>query len=504
MGIENNTTISDEINKFTRKYLLDTLGADFYASDFSQRHFESLLNELFNVFGQESVRTRMNIISTCITKHFKSFHQECEVTISDGRIRVTNQFKDGITSADMDKASIGLNVSLQELVQEKEKYALQEHLVCFPPDILNVLYEKFSDTSIKGDHAALRSVIRPSVEHNLNLESKDIVLFLRKKLYIRYFVDMKAVSKDENRRYLGVSPEHLEAVYKEHFPEDFSDILFEMAPEVIRDALDFGQISNLAFKAKYIEVFRTLVDVAMSEYTSKLDQESVLALNGYILRLHFDSLLYLCAEILIDMVMQRDRKADAFLRFYNGEIVVDSNGKKVKKPYVIDTKNNIWNYSSIFSVMTQCIQYKSQHKQQVAAFKESQKQYEVAEQLLQKSKKDEKKCSEELSKLKDELYALGLVKNNLMGIKKPTKEEAALLKENRAAENALLAKHDQVYSKKNESSLKLENARISQKNRLKQLEVAKRTLATVEKKGEELYIQQDDIFSALAKALIFR
>jgi len=502
--MENHTSISDGINKLTRKYLLNTLEEDFYASDFSQKHFEVLLNELFTVFGEEKTLARTKTIGTCIANHFKYYAQECEVEIIEGKVKVSNTFQKGINTAEMDKAWIGLNVSLQKLVNDKQGFALQEHLLCFPQDILQSLYKKFLNTSIEDDYKELRNTIRPAVEKNFELDTRDIVLFLRQKLYVRYFVDMRKMSEDENRRFRGVSPELLEGLYKENFPENFSDILLDMAPDVIYDALDFRRIDNLGFKAKYIEVFRALVDVAMSEYTSSLDKENVLALNGYILRLHFDQLLYLCAEILIDMVMKRDRKADEFLRFYNGETIVGSNGKKIKKPFVADAKQNIWNYSSIFSVMTQCSQFDQQYKQEVLALKEAEKNMQEAEKAFEISKADERKGSEELKLLKGELQRCTAEKNRLLSIHKPSKEEASELRKKRHAESALLQKHDKAFSDKGELTLKLENAKIVYRNREKQLDAAQRSLALLEKKGEALYRQQDNIFAALAKAFIFR
>ncbi len=502
--VESDASISDEINKFTRKYLLNKLDEDFYASDFSQKHYEALLNELFSVFGKDKTLTRTKTIGTCIANHFKYYSQECEVEIKEGKIKVSNRFQEGVNSADMDKAFISLNVSLQKLVEEKDDYTLQENLLCFPEGTLQSLYEKFSKTLLVDDPVGLRNTIRSAVQNSFSLHARDIVLFLRQKLYIRYFFDMKKMSEDENRRFLGVSPEIMQKLYKENFPENFSNILLDMAPDVIHDALDFSRIDNMTFRAKYIDVFRAMVDVAMSEYTSSLDKESVLALNGYILRLNFDKLLYLCAKILINMVMKRDRKADEFLRFYNGETLVEKGGKKIKKPFVIDAKQNIWNYSSIFSVMTQCSQYDNKHKQEVLALKETEKFMKEAESILEASKADEKKCSQKLTLLKDELHRCTMEKNKLLTIVKPSKEEALELKKRRHEEKALLDKHDKLFSDKGELTLKLENANIAHRNRYKQLQMAKQSLETLEKKGEELHRQQDNILAALAKALIFR
>lgn len=502
--IEKNTETTDEISKITHQYLLDNLDPEFYASDFSQEHFESLLTELISTFGEEKTQFRIKTIRTCILNHFTSLSQECEVTISQGKINIINILPEGVKTSQMNKALIGVSVLLNKLVKDKKTYSLQEHLLCYPQDTLQDLYQKFSSTPLEEKPSELRDIIRSCVKDDFNLHTRDIVLFLRKNLYVRYFVDLRNVQKENNRRFLGVSSEDLALIYEENFPEDFEDKILEMAPDVIKDALNFGRIDNFTFKETYIEVFRTLIDVAMAEYTSSLEKDTVLALNGYVLRLYFDRLLYLCAQTLIDMVMQRDRKADVFLRFYNGETMVEKGGKNIKKPFIVDVKKNIWNYSSIFSIMTQCTQYEKKYEQQLQSLNEAEESYKKSEELLYQSQENEKNISKELSLIKNEIQACTLVKNNLLSIKKPSKDERSALLKKKQEEKNLLARHDEAFTQRNDASLKLENARIVKQSRLKQFEAQKRSTGTLQKKGEELYAQQDNIFSAIAKALIFR
>jgi len=502
--LETNTGASDQINKFTSNYLTENLEVDFYASDFSQKYFETLLQSLFENFGKEKTQSRMKTIRTCIMSHFSKSGQECEVNISAGKIKVVNKLKPGIQSAELNKASISLGLSMQILIKNKDDYSLQENLLCYPQDVLNDLYSKFSHTSIHEDKQELRNTIRANVSNDFELDNRDIVLFLRKKLYIRYFIKAKKAEGDSNRRFEGMDPQYLETLYQDNFPENFSEILLDMAPEVISDALDFSRIDNFAFKEKYIEVFKTLVDVAMQEYVSSIEKESIIALNGYILRLHFDSLLFICAEILIDMVMKRNRKADEFLRFYNGETLVDVKGKNIKKPLIVDDKGNRWNYNSIFSIMTQGMQYAAQYENQVKAIEEAQSQYQKAKEELGSAKSQVNESEQRLSLVKDELTACTLVKDSLIEIISPSEEEKKSLQVKRAEEKRLLLKHDELFSKNREKSLKHESAKVLEKSRFKQVEVGKATLGSMEKKAKELEQQQVDILTALAKALIFR
>jgi len=496
--------MSNQISQFILIYLRKNLDVEFYASDFSQEHLDTLMKELFEHFSKEKTMSRMTTIRTAIQDHFLDFSQECEVSIVDGKIEVKQKLQEGVKSKDEDKAFISMHNSLKKLKEQREEYQLQSYLLSYPQDILEGLYNNFASMSYAQDLTQLRNILRQHLEEEFELQTRDIILFLRKKLYVRYFVDMRVTAKGENRRFEGMDSEALEVVYQKNFPDNFEDILLEMAPDVILDALDFSRIDNFAFKAKYIEVFRTLVDVAMAEYLEGVDEEVVRALNGYILRLHFDTLLYLCAQILIEKVMQRDRKADEFLRFYNGETIINKSGNNIKKPFVEDIKGNRWNYNSIFSIMTQCIQYDVQYTQQVKLLKEMKEQHEKAHNLSETCAHEYKACTEVLSVINSELRVCTQAKELYLKMKNPSKQEKEKLLLQKQAEKRLLEKHDKSFAQKNELGLKLENAKISEKSRLKQFEAGTKSLKALEKKGEDLHDQEDNIFTALAKALTFR
>ena len=502
--IDSSTRVSKSIDEFTRKYLLDTLEPGFYASDFSQERFDVLLNELFSQHGKDKTLTRMDTVRSAIYKYFKAYDQECEVNIDGSAIKIVNQLKCGVQTAEMDRALLGLDVSMKRMLAHKEKYRLQENLLCYPEEVLSELYQRFVSTELEEDYAGLREKLRASVQDSFDLQSRDIVIFLRKNLYIRYFVDLRAKRESQNRRFLGVSADELALIYEENFPDDFGEILLDMATEVINDALDFNRIDNLTFKTKYIEVFRALVDVAMADYTDGISADNVMALNGYILRIYFDELLYRCAELLIEKVMQRNKKADKFLHFYNGEVVIGTNGKKIKKPFITDTNGNIWNFGSVFSVMTQCVRYEDKYTQQSEAIKALNDHHQKAFSFVTLQKEGDRKCSEELTRIRQQLDACTLVKKNLSSISKPTKEEVGKLLEKKAEEKLLLDKHAKLYSQKNDAALRLENANITERHRLKQVDMAKKSLRQLERNGEVLLKQKETILKALAKAISCR
>lgn len=495
--------VSQEIEKLTSAYLSDSLKPGFYASDFSQHHFDAFLDELIAQFGEKETLSRMKTIHSGIYTYFKALGQETDIRISGRDIKVIKKFKPGISSAAVDKAYTKLDVIMDKIIQDEEKYALMDNLWCFPETTLKPLYETFSGTSIADDTDKIRPLIRAAVRHNFELGSKDIILFMRKKMYVRTFVDMR-VLKGENQRFLGASPEELEEIYEHYFPEDFEKIVLELAPEVFKDALDFSTIDSMTFRSKYINVFRTLVDVAMANYVSELDEQTVMALNGFVLRIHFDALLYQCAEMLVDMVMKRDKNADVFLRFYNGETILDASGKKITKPFIVDVNNNTWNYNSIFSVMKQYEQYLTKHEKQLQLVKEAENFYTHAASEVASLRRKKKESKENTKLTRAEHASAVMSVQRLEAIEKPSKEELSRLRYEKSRERELKKKFDRYLELDAAMTIKLKNLIVAEQNRLKQFNVAKTALANLERRGEDLQLQQTYIMAAIGKALIFR
>ena len=495
--------VSQEIEKLTRQYLLDSLSPGFYASDFSQEHFDTFLDELIPQFGEKETLGRMKVINTALYEHFKDFGQETEIKILDRKIKVVKKFNDGITSVDVDKAYTKLDILTGRLLKDEKKYALMDNLWCFSDDALEPLYDNFADTSISANSETIRPLIRASVRHRFELGNKDIILFMRKKLYVRTFVDIR-VLKGENQRFLGASAEELEDVYKEHFPEDFKQILLELAPDVFDDGLDFSLIDSMTFRSKYINVFRTLVDLAMSSYVGKLEEKTVMALNGFVLRIHFDALIRLCATTLVDMVMMRDKNADTFLRFYNGETILDAAGNKIKKPFIIDANDNTWNYNSIFSIMKQYEQYLSKHEKQTQLLKESEKFHKHAAAEVVSARFKKKELIEEARQTRAQHTSSVMSVKKLENIEKPTKDQLSILRHERSRENELQKKYNHSFEQEASMSAKLKNCMIAEQNRLKQFRTSTQALDNLEKRGAELQLQQKHILAAIGKALIFR
>ena len=64
------------------------------------------------------------------------------------------------------------------------------------------------------------------------------------------------------------------------------------------------------------------------------------------------------AKVLLDFIENRNKNAENFIKYYNEDVIIDTNGNKIQKYAIIDSKQQKWNYSSIVSVMMQYKQAK--------------------------------------------------------------------------------------------------------------------------------------------------
>ena len=108
------------------------------------------------------------------------------------------------------------------------------------------------------------------------------------------------------------------------------------------------------------------------------------------LRQYFHDILLYTAKNLLQFVENRDKNAEAFIKYFADEIVIDANGNKVQKYAIVDAKQQKWNFSAIISIMMQYKQVKQKIIAQKEAIQVAEKEYSdcQGEVAVEKSNKD--------------------------------------------------------------------------------------------------------------------
>lgn len=496
-------SVSSRISASVCEHLEKNLPFSFYANDFSVQQYESLLKHLFGIFGEESTLSHTSAIKQGFKRFFAQSSQEISIHLDAKEVRLSKSRKKEGISIVLDKALFNLDTQLGLLAQSKKESELRSYLYQFSPEKLLALHACFEGTTI--DLSQIRSHIREEIEVSFPLQPRDIILFYSQQMYIRLFVAPQKKTGVE-QRFNGYNPETLALLYKERFADDFGDKLLDMLDELEESSLNFSRIDNRSFQQKFPDAVRSFLDLAMLPYVEDLDDETTLALNGYILRLNFDKVLAEFADILLQKVLNRDKEADLFLRYYNGETIMDSSARKIKKSFIVDAQDNIWNYSAIFSILTQYKQADKKLLSQEGIIAEKESAY-------LKIAAENKTLKLQLERLRAQSVELGeLLEEQRRNYKELLEKEKSGIEQ--VSKSSLLSGEARLTAKEKEytaikaaadsAKIKFDNHTIETKNRKLHYDRAITSIETLKKSYAELHANYELIRGGLAKAIIGR
>jgi len=311
-------------------------------------------------FPLSELNAKRGAIKHGIAEFFAQTFQEISLSIIEGRIAVTKQFAYPKKGEAFDRLYHALILDLIEISDAETRFQVTPSLWVLPAGVRDALFAGLG----KLDEVAARPVLRTAIETVFGLDEKDIILFMRGRIYIRGYRPPTPLPEGIDRRYAGEDPDELAAFYMQHFPDTLEEEIETALPDLLDDQLNFSAIDNAAFNRTYVMLFRSLVETILSEYLPHLEPHRLEALGGYVLRRHFDGMLILTAWELLFYVEERNRNAEAFVKYYKDEVVIDAAGKKVQKHAIVDSTSQSWHYSAILATLMQYRQSMKRLEQQ--------------------------------------------------------------------------------------------------------------------------------------------
>jgi hypothetical protein len=310
------------------------------------------LQQLETLEGSEALRFQKGTIREAIVDFFAETLQEVTFTVLEGgTINVEKTFTDSECDEAFDRALHACTVKLLEVAADPYSFCPMEVLWVIPEDVRASLFECFAVQRLEEE--ILREHVRERVNRVFNLDEQEVVLFLRNRVYIRRNVALQKLPSGTERRFAGQSAEVLAQGYSSHFPNGAWSEIEGVLPDILKDRLDFTTIDNRTFIRRFIPVFRSMVEVILLEKFNELHKEDLLAFSGYILRNHFDAILKFTANDLLGHIERRDKNAELFIKYYNGDVKIDDEGNKVVQHAILDKYNQKWNYTAILSTLIQ-------------------------------------------------------------------------------------------------------------------------------------------------------
>ena len=187
------------------------------------------------------------------------------------------------------------------------------------------------------------------------------------------------------------------------FPDGLLQEIEEFLPEVLDEQLNFTNIDNVTFNKNYIQSFRSMVEILLVETVENMPMDKLEGFTGYVLRQYFDDILVYTARELLYYVEERNKNAEAFVKYYKDEVVIDADGKKIQKYAIIDAKNQTWNYSAILSVLMQYTQAKKRVEQQDTKIANIEKRIEEIKGEVAYERQEKQTAEEHVQRLNEHL-----------------------------------------------------------------------------------------------------
>jgi hypothetical protein len=106
---------------------------------------------------------------------------------------------------------------------------------------------------------------------------------------------------------------------------------------------------------RFFKSFFKMLNLAVQKEFLQKQQLNMPAdvLSMHIIKAYVEDILCVLADAAIERASQKDRNAWNFLYYFNGEVSLDKNGDKFKRPEIVDKNLNHWTPASISQIYLQ-------------------------------------------------------------------------------------------------------------------------------------------------------
>ncbi len=477
-----------------------------YALDFTTDHYRALIEMLEEEYSAEYLEHNRGAIKEAIRHIFADTHQKISVAVPESGIVIEKSFSYPQKGEHLDRILHKVTMRLLTVEDNPEVFRPVDYLWILPEDVRADLFGYFK--RIKLDVVQQREYTRECIVKVFELEDQDIVLYLRNAIYILYYIPPTIIRDGADKRYAGHAPEEMETLFNQLFPEGAWELIESYLDGIFTDKLDFSRIDNQTFIDTFIPVFRSMIEILLVEYASQTESEKVEGLVGYFLRQYFDDLLIAAAWEVLALFQERDRNAEAFVRYFQDEVIINKKGRKIQKYAIIDERGQKWNHNSILSTLLQYEQAEKRIKNQEEKIQGIVQRLDEAKTVFSAEKNGRFRVSAEVK----EMQTLVIQNQNLIDqfehkieeLKETGKENIDRLNRLKKEREALLERSKLANNNADYASRRYNNKQIDMKNWKKQYQANQKLLQEIDEQNDTLMKKVDLIVRALASVMARR
>jgi len=127
--------------------------------------------------------------------------------------------------------------------------------------------------------------------------------------------------------------------------------IVELTKKIFESEIVSGGVDNLRFFKSFFKMLNVAVQKNFLQKQQLNMPPEVISMH--IVKAYVEDILCVLADTVIEKAAQQDRNAWNFLYYFNGEVSLDKNGDKFKRPEIVDKALNRWTPGSISQIYLQ-------------------------------------------------------------------------------------------------------------------------------------------------------
>lgn len=241
----------------------------------------------------------------------------------------------------------------------KYPYQDQNDQIAILGKIRRDINQEISDTT---ESVNSKELIKYAIRVALELNDEDIITQLKRMYIIKIFNKNSVLEVEEElapptkregiaNRFNGYTSEQIQGTYKEIFGRDnlmIDKFLKDVMTNLFSTDLNFKIIDNKFYENNSLKIIHAAIAKELTNYI-ELEQDYILGITGYLMRLNFYKIHELMAMEIIKCIHDKNMNAKDFLLYYNGKTVVIKNEKHII-PSLETEDGRQWNNSSLIGI----------------------------------------------------------------------------------------------------------------------------------------------------------
>ena len=294
--------IDEKLYKNLIQLLCERYDYHTYAADINETDLRHLLDDAIKVNPSLPVQERQASFKAALIDFFEALYQRVFVFEENDQLRLVKHYDaDVLTEREDRYIHYFRQMLLDHCLGVKE--SLEDHFLYE----FSSTFRHTCETALDSfDRAARRTIIRDQFRRLFDLNVKDMIAFLDKKIFIRRFeFPDKNLKKGEKQGY--------EFFVGDTFIESFWNDVAQALEESFKEGFVFYEYKVSFFKAKAGEHFLRIIDRVVSQSIDIRGDEKR-SLTSVALQQFWPHFFEVCALELLDKIDQGHRKAILFMK----------------------------------------------------------------------------------------------------------------------------------------------------------------------------------------------